>query len=236
MVGLRRAADWTWREAEVRLADQAARRTALGVRHVPDSTTGYRLLRRLAAAALAHPVRAGVPRRVSPPGHQATGAVAAPGRAPGARSTVCVTRAHERGDGVTWRHWLQWPRAVAVARPLRVAQTARRGPTEAWATRRPLGEAAHQRRPLALGRADAEVDRERQHPPSRQSLHAHRVMPATRGGPAWRRQGGRAQRREAWPAHRDRRRALLASRIAAVTRQRSARAPGRALQTQRPQA
>jgi hypothetical protein len=101
MVCLRRAADWTLREAEVRLADPAALRTALGVRHVPDSTTGYRLLRRLAAAALAHPVRAVVPRRVSRPGHQATAAVEATGRAPGARSTVLVTRANDRGEGVT---------------------------------------------------------------------------------------------------------------------------------------
>jgi Transposase domain (DUF772) len=44
--------DWTFREAEVRLAEHAELRAALGPRHVPDYTTIYRFLRRLDEAAL----------------------------------------------------------------------------------------------------------------------------------------------------------------------------------------
>jgi hypothetical protein len=49
---LMRYADWTFREAEVRLAEHAELRAALGLQHVPDFTTAYRFLHRLDEAAL----------------------------------------------------------------------------------------------------------------------------------------------------------------------------------------
>jgi hypothetical protein len=36
--------DWTFREAEIRLAEHTELRRALGLRHVPDYTTVYRFL------------------------------------------------------------------------------------------------------------------------------------------------------------------------------------------------
>jgi hypothetical protein len=63
-------------------------------------------------------------------------------------------------------------------------------------------------------------------------LQAHSVIPAKRGGAAWRIQGVRAHMRQEFPAALDRRRAPVESLISAVQRQLSARAAGRSLQTQ----
>jgi hypothetical protein len=49
---LMRYEDWTFREAEVRLAEHTELRTTLRLRHVPDYTTVYRFLRRLDESAL----------------------------------------------------------------------------------------------------------------------------------------------------------------------------------------
>jgi hypothetical protein len=79
-----------------------------------------------------------VVRRLIPqPSPQATVALEAPSLAAGALSTVFVKRANDRGEGVTWRHWLTWTMAVDVDRRLMVAQTARRGPTNDGAMLRP---------------------------------------------------------------------------------------------------
>jgi hypothetical protein len=50
---LMRYEDWTYREAEVRLAEHSELRRALRLRSVPDYTTLYRFLRRLDEAAIA---------------------------------------------------------------------------------------------------------------------------------------------------------------------------------------
>jgi Transposase DDE domain/Transposase domain (DUF772) len=218
IVCLMRYEDWTFREAEVRLAEYAELRTALGLRYVPDSTTVYRFLRRLDEAALEHTLSAVVQRLVSPPGLQTTVAVDATGLAPGAVSTFFVTRAKDRGEGFTWRHGLKWTMVVDVDRQLIVAQTARRGPTNDCATLRPLVDAAHQRVPIALVLADAECDSERHHQHIRQILRAQSVIPAKRGGVAWHMHGGRAQMRQAFPVHLYRRRALIECIISAVKR------------------
>jgi Transposase domain (DUF772) len=135
--------DWTFREAEVRLAEHSELRAALGLRHVPDYTTVYRFLRRLDEAVLEQRLSAVVQRLVPQPDHQATVAVDATGLAPGAISTFFVKRAKDRGEGFTWRHWLKWTMAVDVDRRLIVAQSARRGPYHDCATLRPLVDAAH---------------------------------------------------------------------------------------------
>jgi hypothetical protein len=61
---LMRYEDWTFREAEVRLAEHAELRAALGLRHVPDYTTVYRSLRRLDEAALERTLSAVIQRLV----------------------------------------------------------------------------------------------------------------------------------------------------------------------------
>jgi hypothetical protein len=57
-----------------------------------------------------------------------------------------------------------------------------------------------------------------------------RVVPAKRGGAEWRIAGVRPQRRQEFPTPLYGRRSLMASRTSSATRQRSARAPGRAPQ------
>jgi hypothetical protein len=118
IVGLRRYEAWTFRAAEVRLAAHAALRTALGARHVPDYTTGYRFLRRLDEAVLEQLLSAVVQRLVPQPDCQAPVAVDVTGLAPGAVSTFVVQRAKDRGEGFTWRHGLKWTLAVDVDRRL----------------------------------------------------------------------------------------------------------------------
>jgi hypothetical protein len=59
--------DWTFREAEVRLAERAELRRALRLRSVPDYTTLYRFLRRLDEAAITHALNEVVRRMVLPP-------------------------------------------------------------------------------------------------------------------------------------------------------------------------
>jgi hypothetical protein len=229
---LMRDEDWTFREAEVRLAEHAELRAALGLQHVPDYTTVYRVLRRLDEAALEQALGAVVQQLMPAPARQATVAVDATGLAPGAISTFFVKRAKDRGEGFTWRHWLKWTLAVDLDSRVILAQTARRGPTNDCAPRRPRVDAAHQRLPIGLVLADAEVDSERNHQHLRQVLQAHRVIPAKRGSAAWRIQGVRAQMRQELPAHLYRRRSLIESLISAVKRKLSARAPGRSLLTQ----
>jgi hypothetical protein len=126
---LMRYEDWTFCEAQIRLAEHAELRTALGLRHVPDYTTVYRFLRRPGEAAVEQTLRAVVQWLVSQSDHQVTVAVDATGLAAGAISTCFVKRAKDRGEGFTWRHWLKWTIAVDVDRQLIVAQSARRGPT-----------------------------------------------------------------------------------------------------------
>lgn len=231
MLCLMRDEDWTFREAEVRLAEPCELRAALGLDYVPDYTTLYRFLRRLDETALGQILSAVVQRLIPQPSPQATVAVDATGLAPGAISTFFVTRAKDRGEGFTWRHWLKWTRAVDVDRRLIVAQTARRGPTNDCAILRPLVDAAHQRVPIALVLADAEFDSERNHQHIRQTLQAQSVMPAKRGGAKWQIHGVRAQMRQEFPVALYRQRALIESLISAVKRKLSARAPGRSLQT-----
>jgi hypothetical protein len=228
---LMRDEDWTFRDAEVRRTEHTERRAALGLPHVPDSPTLYRFLRRLNEAALACILSAVVQQLVPHPGRRAAVAVDATGLAPGAISTFFVTRANDRGNGFTWRHWLKWTMAVDVDRQLIVAQTAPHGPTHDGATLRPLVDAAQRRVPIALVLADAAFDRERNHQHSRQTLQAQSVIPAKRGGAAWHIHGVRAHMRQEFPVELDRRRARIESLISAVKRQLSARAPGRSLAT-----
>jgi len=75
--------------------------------------------------------------------------------------------------------------AVDVDHRVILAQTARRGPTNDYATLRPLVDTAHQHVPIGLVLADAEFDSERNHQHIRHVLQAHSVIPAKRGGATW---------------------------------------------------
>jgi Transposase domain (DUF772)/Transposase DDE domain len=232
MLCLMRYEDWTFREAEVRLAEHRELRTALGLDHVPDYTTLYRFLRRLDETVLEEILSAVVQQLVPQPSPPATVAVDATGLASGAISTFFVKRVKDREPGFTWRHWLKWTMTVDVDRRVILAQTARRGPTNDCATLRPLVSVAHERVPIGLVLADAEFDSERNHQHIRRTLQAQSVIPAKRGGANWRIQGVRAEMREVFPSDLYGRRALIESLISSVKRKLSARAPGRALQTQ----
>jgi DDE family transposase/transposase-like protein DUF772 len=229
---LMRYEDWTFREAEVRVAEHRELRAALSLPHVPDHTTLNRFLRRLDEAVLEQLLSAVVQRLIPQPSPRATVAVDATGLTPGAVSTFFVKRAKDREPGFTWRYWLKWTMAVDVDRRIILAQTARRGPTNDCATLRPLVSAAHERIPIALVLADAEFDSERNHQHIRQLLQANSIIPAKRGGAEWRIQGVRAQMRRAFPAFLYRRRSLIESVISAVKRKLSAHAPGRSISTQ----
>jgi Transposase DDE domain/Transposase domain (DUF772) len=229
---LMRDEDWTFREAEVRVAEHRELRAALSLPHVPDHTTLNRFLRRLDEAVLEQLLSAVVQRLIPQPSPRATVAVDATGLTPGAVSTFFVKRAKDREPGFTWRYWLKWTMAVDVDRRIILAQTARRGPTNDCATLRPLVSAAHERIPIALVLADAEFDSERNHQHIRQLLQANSIIPAKRGGAEWRIQGVRAQLRRAFPAFLSRRRSLIESVISAVKRTLSAHAPGRSISTQ----
>jgi Transposase DDE domain/Transposase domain (DUF772) len=229
---LMRYEEWTFREAEVRLAEHRELRAALGLRGVPDYTTLYRFLRRLNETILEQVLRAVVQRLLPHPGGQATVAIDATGLTPGAVSTFFVKRAKDREPGFTWRHWLKWTMVIDVDRRIILAQTARRGPTNDCAILRPLVDAAHQHGPIGLVLADAEFDSARHHQHVRHVVQAQSVIPAKRGGAKWHIRGIRAQMRQAFPVRLYRRRSLIESVISAVKRKLSARAPGRSLDTQ----
>jgi Transposase domain (DUF772) len=232
MLCLMRYEAWTFREAEVRLPEHHEPRQALGSDPVPDYTTLYRFLRGLEETVLEQLWSAVIQRLLPRPSSQTTVAVAATGLAPGAISTFFVKRVKEREPSFTWRQGLKWTMVVDLDRRLPLAQTTRRGPTNACATVRPLVSVAHERAPMGRVLADAEFDRERRHPHSRQVRHAQRVMPAKRGGAAWKIDGVQAQMGQEFSAALHRQRAFIESRICAAKGKLSVRAPSRSLATQ----
>ena len=112
--------DWTYREAEVRLAEHSELRRALHLRSVPDYTTLYRFLRRLDAAAITQALHEVVQRMALPRAHRrAPVAVDATGLAQGAASTFFVRRIyHHTQQPLPWRHWLKWRAVVDLKRQL----------------------------------------------------------------------------------------------------------------------
>jgi hypothetical protein len=124
--------DWTYREAEVRLAEHSELRRALRLRSVPDYTTLYRFLRRLDEAAITRALNEVVHRMAPPsPRRRAQVAVDATGLAQGAVSTFFVRRMyHHTQQPLPWRHWLKWLAVVDLKRQLILAQSARSGPLE----------------------------------------------------------------------------------------------------------
>lgn len=235
---LMRYEDWTYREAEVRLAEHSELRRALGLRSVPDYTTLNRFLRRLEEAAITRALNEVVHRMPLPgPRRRAQVAVDATGLSPGAISTFFVRRMyHHNQQPMPWRHWLKWLVVVDVQRQLVLAQKAHAGPTNDGANLRPLVDAAHTVHAIGLVLADAEFDSELNHTHIRERLQARSVIPAKRGKKTWRIRGVRAQMRDHFPRHIYCRRALVETVFSVAKRKLSCRAPGRCLLTQRRQA
>jgi hypothetical protein len=235
---LMRYEDWTYREAEVRLAEHSELRRALQLKSVPDHTALYRFLRRLDEDAIDRALSEVVHRIPLPgPRRRARVAIDATGLSQGAISTFFVRRMHHHTQQpMPWRKWLKWLIVVDLDRQLILAQKAHSGPTNDGASLRPLLDIAHRVCPLGLVLADAEFDSELNHTHIRQHLHARSVIPAKRGKSSWRVQGVRAQMRANFPRHLYCRRALIETTFSTTKRKLSARAPGRCLLTQRRQA
>jgi DDE family transposase/transposase-like protein DUF772 len=237
---LMRFEDWTFREAEVRLAEHSDLRRALGLERVPDHTTLYRFMRRVTNETLDEVLIAVaqrlVPRRRGRKRKKAVVAVDATGLAPGSVSTFFINRRTDRGEGLPWRHWCKWTIVVDVLRRCVLAQAARQGPWNDCATLRPLVSAAHEVTPVGLVLADAEFDSERNHRHVREVIGADSVIPAKRGKADWKIKGTRAQMRRRFPRRRYSQRAQVESVFSAVKRKLSAKAPGRSDETQRRQA
>jgi hypothetical protein len=234
---LMRYEDWTYREAEVRLAEHRELRRALELRSVPDYTTLYRFLRRLDEAAITRALNE-VVRRMALPGssRRARAAVDGTGLSPGAISTFFVRRMyHHNQKPMPWRHWLKWLIVVDLDLQLILAQKAHAGPTNDSSTLRPLVDAAHAVSTLGLVLADAEFDSELNHTHIRQQLGARSIIPAKRGKKTWQIRGVRSQMRRHFPCRLYRRRALIETVFSTVKRKLSCRAPGRSLLTQRRQ-
>jgi hypothetical protein len=101
---LMRYEDWTYREAEVRLAEHSELRRALRLRSVPDYTTLYRFLRRLDEAAIARSLNEVVHRMSLPgPRRRAQAAIechrACPRRGQHSSCAVCITTPNSRSLG-----------------------------------------------------------------------------------------------------------------------------------------
>jgi Transposase DDE domain/Transposase domain (DUF772) len=230
---LMRYEDWTFREAEVRLAEHQELRQALELRQVPDDSTLYRFMRRLDVTVL-HQALGETVRRfpATDPASETIVAVDGTGLTPGAISTFFVKRKRDRGQGLPWRYWLKWLVVVDIKRRLLISQFAKRGPANDCAALRPLVDAAARLVPVQTVLADAEFDSERNHQHIRHIHAARSVIPAKRGKRTWQIQGVRAEMRASFPQDLYRQRALVESVFSAVKRKLSSRAPGRSLDTQ----
>jgi hypothetical protein len=234
---LMRYEDWTFREAEVRLAEHRELRQAIGLKAVPDYTTLYRFLRRLNDSMI-RDVLAETSDRLAPESVQdgTILAVDATGLERGSISTFFVKRVKDRGDGFPWQEWLKWIVTVDVPRRLILAQEAKPGSVNDCATLRPLVAEAATLSSVKAVLADAEFDSERNHLFIRQDIGALSAIPAKRGKKTWKIRGCRAQMRKRFPRTLYRQRSLVESIFSAVKRKLSTRAPGRSWMTQRLQA
>jgi hypothetical protein len=237
---------WTFRDAEVRLAEHAELRRALGLgRRVPDHTTLWRFFARLDDGAL-HAALAEVVRRFGPPagprgrGRRAlTLALDATGLATGALSTFWVRREYEiRGQVRERAYWLKWLVLADVTRQLILAQAAHRGPRNDSRAAPRLLAAAPLRDPAIPGGlpvawvlADREFDSERNHAFIHEVLGARSAIPA-RGAARRHRTPHRRRMAAAFPAAAYRRRVLVETTFSTCKRTQGGLAPGRSEATQ----
>jgi Transposase DDE domain/Transposase domain (DUF772) len=238
---LMRYEDWTFRAAEVRLAEHGELRRALELQAIPDYSTLFRFMLRLPEQVidqvLAEVVRRFQNRRPSSSKNPSNVAVDATGLAPGSISTFFVRRREQHGGApMPWRYWLKWLLAIDTRLRLILAQKAHQGPVNDCAKLPPLLDQVVALSPIRTVLADAEFDSERNHRHIREQIGAESIIPAKRGKPSWKLRGVRAQMRAAFPAERYRQRVHAETVFSAIKRKLSAKAPGRLLTTQRKQA
>jgi Transposase DDE domain/Transposase domain (DUF772) len=233
---LMRYEGWTFREAEVRLAEHRELRRALWLISVPDFATLYRFLQRLDDGTIDQAVGETVRRLRSAPRkgrRRARVRVDATSLAQGAVSTFFARRLHHHGQKpLPWRHWPKWVIVANLDRQFLLSQSARRGPWNDCANLPTVVEGASRRTRIGPVLTDAELDSERNQIYIRRQLGAHSVIPAKRGRKTWRIHGMRAEMRRAFPQRLYPRRALIESVFSSVKRKLSARAPGRTLRMQ----
>src|SRR5215470_6291610 len=180
--------DWTYREAEVRLAEHQELRRALELDRVPDHTTVYRFLRRLKEEDLAKALAEVVKRFPRYKGRRSMAAIDATGLSFGALSTFFVHRrqhhSQKTNKPLTY-YWLKWLVVVDVSRHLLLAQTAHAGPANDCSRLPAMIDRAQQVAPLNVVLADAEFDSERNHQHLRQTLGLQSVIPPKRSRPEW---------------------------------------------------
>ena len=223
--------DWTFRAAEVRLAEHAELRQALELQTVPDYSTLFRFMLRVReeviAQVLAEVVRRFQSRKPAPDKAKSTVAVDATGLAPGAISTFFIRRREQHGGAaMPWRYWLKWLLAVDTRLRIILAQKAHQGPINDCATLRPLLDEVVPSNPIGTVVADAEFDSERNHRHIRQQIGAQSIIPAKRGKPGWKLHGVRAQMRAAFPAELYRQRVHAETVFSAIKRKLSAKSTG----------
>lgn len=251
---LMRYDDWTFRDAEIRLAEHVELRAALQLTRVPDHTTLWRFLDRVPLAVL-QDLLAAVLRRCAPPTgprggrRRAVVAVDATGLATGSVSTYFERRRQElTGRPRSRAHWLKWLVALDVDRQLILAQTAHRGPGRDTRTVAPLLAAAPAVQALVAARqlgwvvADREFDAEALHAFVATVLHARALIPAIRAryaadqAPLGPRTPYRARLAARGLPAVYRRRALVETLFSVVKRTQGGTAPGHRLEAQIKQA
>lgn len=229
---LMRYEDWTYREAETRLAEHAELREALRLERVPDYTCLYRFTRRLEKQAVDHAVALAA-RRVPPP--PSGGAVIA---VDGTGLETCSISAYfvKRTDSSIRRHYLKWVISVDTDRLVITSQIAHKGPTNDNASLPDLIEVASRVGPIGIVLADGEFDSEQNHDFIRNHIDALSVIPPRRSKTTGSARGVRREMQLAFPADLYKRRALVESVFSIIKRKLSQRAPGRSLETQAMQA
>lgn len=225
---------WTFRDAEVRLAEHRELRHAVGLPRVPHYTTLWRFLERLDPAVFER-VLAEVDRRMGPPpGPRGVRglvlALDASGLATGALSTFFVRREYEIKGQVRERAWwLKWIVVADVERQLILAQAAHRAPRNDSRQLPTLldGPVVRAHR-IAWVLADKEFDSEANHRFIHTVLHAESAIPARvmgKGGPP--RSRYRRQMLEAFPVVPYHSRVLIETLFSAAKRTQGGLAPGR---------
>lgn len=230
---------WTFRDAELRLAEHRELRHALGLTRVPDHTTFWRFLDRLDPAVLERAL-AEIDRRFGPPpGPRGVRALMlaldASGLATSALSTFFVRREYDLKGQVRERAWwLKWVVVADLDRQLILAQTAHRAPTnDSRQLPTLLASPVVRRHAVAWVVADKEFDSERNHRFIHDVLHAESAIPPRamgKGGPP--RTPHRARMARAFPTAAYHRRVLIESLFSAAKRTQGGLAPGRSERTQ----
>lgn len=239
---LMRFEDWTFREAEVRLAEHRELRRTLGLWCVPDYTTLYRFLRRVSEddirRALELVARSVPPKPGRKPRKKSVAALDGTGLSTGATSSYFCQHRQGKHEGLQmqWGRYLKWLLVMDVDRYVILAQMAKAHPCNDSATLRPLIDVAAKVLPVGRVLADAEFDSELNHKHIREKHKAQSIIPAKRGRPEWRLNGIRAQMREAFPEKRYHDRVQVESLFSSVKRKLSSRAAGIYEHTQRKQA